>query len=454
MMRSSVSCLLTISCLTLACASDRGSGMTVDTGTESGTGGTEPPTCSNNGQIDGEETDVDCGGPHCPGCEEGQMCLLNGDCISLACIDSICGDPTCSDGAKNQDETGVDCGGSCDPCGTGEGCADDGDCQSGKCVDGVCEGPTCDDGLQNGTESDVDCGGTMCDGCPDGGSCGANDDCASGYCMDGTCTPKACESDEDCSHLTTPCVDGVCNLEDFTCIEEPTVDCSHLDDQCVVGVCNESDGSCGTDPINEDQACDDGDACTADDVCQAGTCVDPSGPDVHLNEAFADNSAGWALGDNWEIGPATQSPQGGAGTGADPAMDHTPTGDNGVAGVLIGGLTSGSQQLTYLESASMDLQNASGMLTLSLWRWLNSDVNSKMPSVIEAYDGNGWIPLWENDGNAVVADDAWTLQELDVTDHKNADFRIRVGYRATGSAADVGGWNVDDVLLAPPGCQP
>lgn len=52
--------------------------------------------------------------------------------------------PTCNDGFKNGDETGVDCGGSSCP----------------ECP------PTCDDGIQNGDETGVDCGGTLCDPCP------------------------------------------------------------------------------------------------------------------------------------------------------------------------------------------------------------------------------------------------------------------------------------------------
>lgn len=433
-------------------------GGAADDGTTSSSTGEETDTggalCTENGVVDGQETDVDCGGSDCPDCALGDSCLLNGDCQSGACIDSVCSAPTCTDGGKNQDETGIDCGGPCPPCGTGQDCLDADDCLSGKCTSGTCDAPTCDDGIQNGAETDLDCGGSQCDGCTDGDTCGDNPDCTSGYCADGTCAAKSCESDDECSDLTNLCFDGVCDMADFTCQAMPKIDCSDLDGECVVGVCDLQDGACTTDPVNEAQACDDGDPCTADDVCQAGACLDPSGPDVHLDERFADDSGGWMLGANWEIGAATESAQGGAGTGKDPAMDHSPSGDNGVAGVLIGGLTSGSQSFTYLESPSVDLQGAAGTLDLSLWRWLNSDVDPKMQSVIEVRDGNSWTTLWENDGNAVVADDMWMVQEFDVTDYKSADFRIRIGYKATGAAADVGGWNVDDVLLAPPTCQP
>ncbi len=51
------------------------------------------PTCSD-GEQNGNETGVDCGGPDCPACP-----------------------PTCTDGEQNGDEEGVDCGGSsCQPC--------------------------------------------------------------------------------------------------------------------------------------------------------------------------------------------------------------------------------------------------------------------------------------------------------------------------------------------------
>ncbi|MEL6141401.1 MAG: T9SS type A sorting domain-containing protein, partial [Bacteroidota bacterium] len=80
------------------------------------------PSCTD-GIQNGQETDIDCGGPDCPAC------------------------PTCDDGILNGNETDVDCGGpDCPAC------------------------PTCTDGIQNGQETGVDCGGPDCPACPSGGS--------------------------------------------------------------------------------------------------------------------------------------------------------------------------------------------------------------------------------------------------------------------------------------------
>ncbi len=47
--------------------------------------------------------------------------------------------PTCTDGKKNQNETGVDCGGStCGACPAGQQCKADADCQSKACIKGKC----------------------------------------------------------------------------------------------------------------------------------------------------------------------------------------------------------------------------------------------------------------------------------------------------------------------------
>ena len=63
--------------------------------------------------------------------------------VANATCTAVCGPASCEDGIQNQDETGVDCGGStCPAC------------------------PTCDDGIQNGEELGVDCGGPDCAPCP------------------------------------------------------------------------------------------------------------------------------------------------------------------------------------------------------------------------------------------------------------------------------------------------
>jgi hypothetical protein len=46
-------------------------------------------TC-NDAMLDGDETDTDCGGSVCGPCANGQMCLLNRDCVSNNCNGLVC----------------------------------------------------------------------------------------------------------------------------------------------------------------------------------------------------------------------------------------------------------------------------------------------------------------------------------------------------------------------------
>jgi hypothetical protein len=68
--------------------------------------------------------------------------------------------PGCLDGQQNGDETDVDCGGSCPACDLEQMCPLDADCDSLSCTDGdACVAATCDDGKKDGAETDIDCGG-------------------------------------------------------------------------------------------------------------------------------------------------------------------------------------------------------------------------------------------------------------------------------------------------------
>ncbi len=68
--------------------------------------------------------------------------------------------PTCGDDVENGNETDVDCGGpTCGPCADTLGCAAPDDCSSGVCTALTCTPPACDDGVRNLDELDVDCAG-------------------------------------------------------------------------------------------------------------------------------------------------------------------------------------------------------------------------------------------------------------------------------------------------------
>jgi hypothetical protein len=90
--------------------------------------------------LNGWETDVDCGGDNqCNRCGPGDACLVDADCASSLCgEDKTCLPSSCTDTLLNGDETDIDCGGSCDACDDGQFCSVDSDCSSDYCLDGRC----------------------------------------------------------------------------------------------------------------------------------------------------------------------------------------------------------------------------------------------------------------------------------------------------------------------------
>jgi Sulfatase-modifying factor enzyme 1 len=194
-------------------------GMTCD-----GNGNCVDAACTD-GIKDGLETDVDCGGPVCQPCADNKMCQIGTDCADKVCtgagsgVEGTCSAPSCSDGVQNGQETDVDCGGpTCTPCTNGEACLKNTDCASGSCMGKLCVAASCSDGILDGTETDFDCGGASCPPCTDGMKCGAganagnncvNKVCGAGdagSCATGTCCPPSCtdgkqngnETDVDC----------------------------------------------------------------------------------------------------------------------------------------------------------------------------------------------------------------------------------------------------------------
>lgn len=84
----------------------------------------------------------DDGGSYCDGGGSCVECTTSGQCAGPAamCIDFACYAPACDNGTLDVDETDVDCGGECPPCSDGLMCVAATDCQTLHCDNGVCDG--------------------------------------------------------------------------------------------------------------------------------------------------------------------------------------------------------------------------------------------------------------------------------------------------------------------------
>ncbi|TFH21567.1 MAG: hypothetical protein E4H03_10355, partial [Myxococcales bacterium] len=161
------------------------------------------------------------------------------------------------------------------------GCLGDVDCNDGN----LCTHDTCD--LASGVCSNIatDCSGLddacnagVCEAttglcaaraltgqaCDDGLACTVADTCdAGGACVGGA--PAACDDGDLCTTDSCDAASGACI--------NTALDCSLLDGACVVGVCDGASGVCTVDPTIG-AACDDSNACTTGDACNAlGACI-------------------------------------------------------------------------------------------------------------------------------------------------------------------------------------
>lgn len=193
------------------------------------------------GLRDGDETDIDCGGPDCGTCLSGRKCEKGADCLSgeceggkctcvplVACPDNACGHV-------------VHCGGELD-CGS---------CASGVCYENQCCSPrACKEG-ECGVISDG-CGGTL--------RCG-DESC---------CTPRSCEH---------PSLANRCGDYDDRCGGSVTCGCSGASDKCYLGECCvpktcDALAACGSilsDGCGGTVTC----GCPSGEICKSGACCKP-----------------------------------------------------------------------------------------------------------------------------------------------------------------------------------
>jgi hypothetical protein len=258
------------------------------------------PQCSN-GSLDTGETDIDCGGTMCPGCENTDDCVVGGDCVSGFCNSSLVCAACMADGNCNS-ATQYCAAGVCMPKLTdGTTCASNGQCESASCVASsigpICCNSACtgaclacamnETGQANGTcfgtlaniDPDNDCptqpcrtgscSGSMFGGC---GISPANASCNDSLFCNGTDT---CDGSGNCSnHSGNPCPGEA--TPDADCSES----CNEAADNCTA---NDATGT----PCNDTLFCN-----GSPDMCNgSGSCVPSSNPCPGHNTAFNCNDS-------------------------------------------------------------------------------------------------------------------------------------------------------------------
>ncbi|WP_437876669.1 hypothetical protein [Sorangium sp. So ce513] len=227
----------------------------------------EGPFCCPDGALNGNESDVDCGGSCTEKCDVGEMCRNDADCKT-----SIC------EGTRCQPKRDL-----------GQICDSDVKCTSGYCVDGVCCDGACtalchactaflrgtgQDGycgpVEAGRDPDENCNAQDPTTCGNTGACDGNGACQQ-HPATTACTAASCSADGVTLHLADTCngrgtcVDrGTQSCAPFTCRGDACTDrlragepCTSAtecaDGYCVDGVCCQT--ACGNGNPGDCQAC-------------------------------------------------------------------------------------------------------------------------------------------------------------------------------------------------------
>ena len=221
-------------------------------------------------------------------CDDNNECTTGDACKNGWCVPA--GTADCDDGNSCTQD-------SCDPptgcvheplggsCSDGDPCTSNDQCVNGACVAGP--GLDCNDGNSCTLDSCVDgqCHHENIDAeCDDGNACTVGDACIDGTCTfkaalacndQDLCTTDACDPLQGCIHSLNeaPCDDGsVCTIGDHchlgACISSGELTCDD-GNPCTDDVCNAVSG-CSFSP--NQAPCNDSNACTLEDKCNAGAC--------------------------------------------------------------------------------------------------------------------------------------------------------------------------------------
>ncbi len=241
--------------------------------------------------------------PNSKKCSDGSACTTGDVCKAAVCTPT--GKPNCND--NNPCTTD-----GCDPktgcthkllgviaCNDGNACTDNDMCSVlGKCQG---DGKVCNDGVACTTDTCSPKSGCVYannkNACNDGNYCTVNDHCSGGKCGGGgprncsdanVCTDDGCDPIAGCGHVkddTNKCSDSnPCTADDAcvagNCMAGGPTDCDDAN-PCSTDACDPKIGC--THGALGDLPCDDGNACTAPDVCKEALCV--GGSPLDCNDA-------------------------------------------------------------------------------------------------------------------------------------------------------------------------
>ena len=253
-------------------------------------------------------------------CDDGDLCTSVDACVGGVCSGTQ--DLDCDDDNPCTND-------SCDsviacihtfhqkPCDDETACTSGDTCFMGECLG---EEVNCDD--------NNDCTKDICDpvdacvtellegGCDDGDACTAGDTCVAGQCTpsgatvcddDSPCTTEFCDVVDGCVYtvLDGPCNDGNACTENEICMDGLCVgDLVTCDDQeaCTEDYCDTTDGCQFLPSV---APCEDGDPCTLNDMCAEGSCVAGDTDPLCCDDASQCDDADLCTSDACEAGYCT-----------------------------------------------------------------------------------------------------------------------------------------------------
>ena len=274
-------------------------------------------------------------------------------------------------------------------------------------------------------------------------------------------TQECCSAPEECDDGNLCTVDlcagqnSLCQniWQEGCCLEHGDCDDGDecTDDLCLgPNLCHNVPACCEV-----DEQCIPPDAACTEALCVDGECsyVPTYGPDCCLQPLFFDDFStdkGWEYGDHWERGPATESDCATqSGFKQDPGEDYTPTDDNYLAGVEIGGCISGQEHpFSYLTSPVLPLDNEES-LYLAFASWLNLDIAEPLSvATVDVWDGAAWVNIYMTKMYYEGKDKNWKTKLFDVSPYANAELRVRFGWATyLWEPMELSLWNIDDVRI-------